>query len=714
MEQTRLPEHMVFGLDIGTRSIVGSVGYLERDKFKVVAHCVKEHDTRAMMDGQIHDIQKVGSSISYVKNQLERQLGRELHEVCIAAAGRVLKTVTVHVDMEFEQEEAVDGEKIYSLELSGIEKAYEEIHKEQGDISFFCVGYTVVKYYLNHYMIGNLEGHKAKSISADVLATFLPDEVVEDLYTSVQMAGLEVANLTLEPIAAINVAIPQQYRLLNIALVDVGAGTSDICITKDGSIVAYGMIPHAGDEITEALVKKYLVDFDTAEKIKLGAGKSRQISFKDIMRLPQKVSPQEVRTACKPIVDMIAKETGEKIKELNGGKSVSAVFVVGGGGKVFGFTKALAGYLKLSEARVALRGEEVLGDVTFVQDEIKKDPLLVTPIGICMNFYDQKNNFIFVSINGERIKLYDNNKLTVVDAAIQVGYPNEWLFPRRGQELTFYVDGKARMIRGMFGEPAEITINGKKSNMYSSINKNDIITITESTIGEPASCTLEKLPEYKADIRFHINGKNVVCPKFTHVNGVLQPGTYQIQTQDNIIFLDYYTVEQLMTFLDIDMSDIAVYVNNQLAEENDKVYENFDVLWKQKEYKDLAQAEPEDIHKELDLEEKTEEENIESHKDYNSKMEDETGTAQQHKEEEKKEKETEKEAVKKGITVWVNEEQIELKPKEQYRIVDILDVYPFDVEQAAGRKLRLLQNETETNFSEFLHENDRIVLGWHE
>ena len=91
-------------------------------------------------------------------------------------------------------------------------------------------------------------------------------------------------------------------------------------------------------------------------------------------------------------------------------------------------------------------------------------------------------------------------------------------------------------------------------------------------------------------------------------------------------------------------------------------------------------------------------------------MEDETGTAQQHKEEEK----TEKETVKKGITVWVNEEQIELKPKEQYRIVDILDVYPFDVEQAAGRKLRLLQNETETNFSEFLHENDRIVLGWHE
>ena len=56
-----------------------------------------------------------------------------------------------------------------------------------------------------------------------------------------------------------NIAIPEQYRLLNICLVDVGAGTSDICITKDGSIVAYGMIPLAGDEITEKLQRIILL-----------------------------------------------------------------------------------------------------------------------------------------------------------------------------------------------------------------------------------------------------------------------------------------------------------------------------------------------------------------------------------------------------------------------------------------------------------------------
>ena len=53
----------VFGLDIGTRSIVGTVGYMERDRFVVVAQLAVEHETRAMIDGQIHDISKVGQTI---------------------------------------------------------------------------------------------------------------------------------------------------------------------------------------------------------------------------------------------------------------------------------------------------------------------------------------------------------------------------------------------------------------------------------------------------------------------------------------------------------------------------------------------------------------------------------------------------------------------------------------------------------------------------
>ena len=89
---------LVFGLDIGTRSIVGTAGYKDGDRFVVVAQRVKEHETRAMLDGQIHDINKVGETIRVVKEELEDAIGRKLTEVCIAAAGRVLLTVTTHVE----------------------------------------------------------------------------------------------------------------------------------------------------------------------------------------------------------------------------------------------------------------------------------------------------------------------------------------------------------------------------------------------------------------------------------------------------------------------------------------------------------------------------------------------------------------------------------------------------------------------------------------
>ena len=66
-----------------------------------------------------------------------------------------------------------------------------------------------------------------------------------------------------------------------------------------------------------------------------------------------------------------------------------------------------------------------------------------------------------VRFNGERIKLYDNNKLTIVDAALQAGFPNEELFPKRGKELNFTVNGTPRIVRGELGESAEIISAGE-------------------------------------------------------------------------------------------------------------------------------------------------------------------------------------------------------------------------------------------------------------
>lgn len=682
------PEQLVFGLDIGTRSIVGTVGYKQTlNDFTVVAQAVRMHETRAMMDGQIHDISKVAETIEQVKRSLERQVGRKLNEVCIAAAGRVLKTVTTEAETEFLQETTVTAEMIRALELVGVENAYQQIKEETrgGGINYYCVAYTVIHYYLNGFQISNLEDHKANKIGAKVLATFLPDEVIDGLYTAVEKAGLKVANLTLEPIAAIQVAIPEKFRLLNIALVDVGAGTSDISITKDGSIVAYGMIPMAGDALTEVLAGAHLVDFATAEEIKLAAGtKKKTISYKDIMGLPKKTTPAKVREELLPVMERMAKLAAEQILELNGGKPVSAVFIVGGGGKFPDYTECLAKHLGLPKERVALRGEEVLGFVRFLQEDIKKDPMLVTPIGICLNYYEKKNNFIFVTVNGESVKLYDNNKLTVIDAAMQLGFPNECLFPRRGKELNFTLNGNKRMVRGEAGEAAVILVNGRPGAANTQIQANDEITIQESTVGKAAEYEVRQLPEYRSVISFMVNGKQVVCPKFILANGHMVSGYYSIEEGDELSILGYYTLGQLLEFMDLPYTK-DILVNHMAAGKDEKVYENFMVECPMLNETDNALLSSEDAIDEQPI------------------LKAET---------ERKLPPAENKAEGRDITVLINRTPVVLRGKESYCFVDVLDFYPFDSSKAHGEEVVMTRNGEKAAFTDKLDAGDELELYW--
>lgn len=757
-----VPEQLVFGLDIGTRSIVGTVGYRDTKGFTVVAQTSKEHETRAMMDGQIHDINMVAATISEIRERLEQMTGRTYKDVCIAAAGRVLMTVEAEAEIDFNSETVVTTENIYTLDMLGVENAYEKLREEKksDDIKFYCVGYSVKHYYQNGYVITNLEGHKCNKISCELIATFLPDEVVDGLYAAVERAGLYVANLTLEPIAAINVAIPERFRLLNIALVDVGAGTSDISITKDGSIVAYGMIPSAGDEITECLAKHYLTDFNEADALKCKSTEMDEVEFSDIMGLPYKVSSEEIAEVVKDTVYSITKSVADKIIELNGGKSVSAVFVVGGGGKIKGFVESLAEFLELPKERVALRGSEVMGNITFMQDDIKVDSLLVTPVGICLNFYEQRNNFIFVNINDERIKLYDNGKLTVIDAALNIGFPNEDLFPKRGKSIIYTVNGEKRMLRGKQGESSSIKMNGVEVGMNTPVTQNAKIDIEPSTAGEDAVLEIEDIPEYKATIKFMFNKKEILCPRFVIVNGEFVSGFYDIKDGDEIEFQDYYTLKQVLEFMDIIYCG-KVYVNNVPADMETKVYDNFSILCEIKKeepnYAELFEkyGEPEfpeeTIYSIEELEKHSNENQREEHSDeskieidqkeeisgenavdfhadlaYDSELagnnekenitQDDNNKVETHStggetagEQSKNEEEN---AEVHDITITVNGDTVVMKGKKKYILVDVLDFYPVDTSVAHGDHLETSVNGVPGDFMLPVNDGDNVVIQW--
>lgn len=697
MSAVKFPEPLIFGLDIGTRSIVGTVGYKENNTFHVVAMAEKFHDTRSMLDGQIHDIHKVSEDITCVKNELERQLhGRKLHDVCIAAAGRVLKTAIGVGAYDFSENTTITAEHIHSIELLGVEMAHDQIFEElitdSENTKFYCVGYTAIRYFLNDFEISNLEGHKGNKIRTEILATFLPEEVVSSLYSAVELSGLYVSNLTLEPIAAIELAIPENYRLLNIALVDVGAGTSDICITKDGSIVGYGMIPSAGDELTEKLVKQYLIDFNTAERMKLAASTDEIIEYADIIGNVKRVSAQEVLEVMEGCEKDITAKIAQKIIDLNGGEAISAVFVVGGGGKISGFVKLLADQLKLPTERVALRGKEVMNDVVFHVKQLEKDSLYVTPIGICVNYFEQKNDFIFVNVNDERIKLFNTDKLTIFDAALQYGLSKEAIFPRRGDDINFKINGKTRIVRGYDGEAAVITNNGYVVGMNAKIAANDRIKIEESTKGTSASISLGSLPEYSGTLTIRVNGTMITCPKFAMVNGIPQSESYEICDGDDIIMQNYYTLEQLFTFLDVEPV-FNVWINQMAADIDDKIYDNFVVTWDDKKY------EPTDKKVKV-----SDEYYLHAADITNDEKDENDGTLSL---EEQKE-----ELPIRDMTVTVNGQTIHMSGKAKYYFVDIFDYFDFDLKTVRGSRLITNIDGHRAAFIEELHDDAAIDVYW--
>ena len=623
----------------------------------------------------------------------------------------------------------------------GVEKAYEEFQNSNTDtdMKFYCVGYTAMRYYMNGYQMGNLEGHKAKNIAVDLIATFLPDDVVDGLYKAVELAGLHVANLTLEPIAAIQVAIPEKFRMLNMALVDVGAGTSDISITKEGTITAYGMIPVAGDSLTDILVQHCLVEFEVAEQIKRKCRTQETIEYEDIMGLPQTIKASEVLELLDPEIERMTQLVSDTIKELNGDKPVSAVFVVGGGGMVPGYTEKLAEKLGIVKERVAIRGQEVMQTITFELENARKDAMMVTPIGICLSYYVQSNNFIFVEFNGERVKLYDNGKLSVTDAAMQMQFPNDQLFPRKGEALLFTVNGKTRMVRGEQGEAAVIRVNGDEADMYTQVHNGDRIVVTPSTEGEPAVLELGKLSELGDALQVYVNGKQISLPKTAEVNGHRENEFYRIGQNDDIRIRNSYTVKEIAEFLDVSLG-ADIRVNDTAAQPDTRVYEHFTVSWDMKNplpegsYADLPDTDTEEdayreepVYGEGPVMQKAEAVAGEAAMTQGTETAAENGTAsvttqgtsgKQDEKYESVEQTAQSQSVSPQgphpLTVIVNHFPITMQGKASYVFVDVFDYIDFDLgsSASAGRSIVTNLNGRPAQFMEPLNEGDVIEIYW--
>ena len=487
-------QELVYALDIGTRSVVGVVGRPVGDRLKVLDVEMAEHGKRAMMDGQIDDIKQVGALAQTVTQRLESRLGIRLERVCVAAAGRALRTQAGTFTLEFPEEQSIDAEQISRLEAGAVSAAEETLQSDGGSRrQMFLVGYTVAQYRLDNYPLANLQFHTGRKVEADVVATFLPGEVVESLYAAMRAAGLQVASMTLEPIAAMNAAIPAELRLLNLALVDVGAGTTDIALCRDGSVVGYTMATVAGDEVTEALMRAYLVDFKTAEEIKRAMGESEDlIRCRNILGQEERISAAEAAQAIEEPLARLAEAIAKQILSVNG-TAPSAVFLAGGGSKLAGLRERVADKLKMDEKRVAIAGNNFALSVFSETLELER-PEYATPLGIAISAgLGLLNDSYVVMLNGQSAKLFRNGVLTLQDILLMNGYTYSDMVGKTGKSLNLTVDGKRVVLRGEPAVPAVLEVNDEEASLSTVIHAGDHVRFVPARSGEAAHRTLGEL-----------------------------------------------------------------------------------------------------------------------------------------------------------------------------------------------------------------------------
>ncbi len=484
-ERKQQDPSLVYALDIGTRSIIGVAGRVVDERLEVLAIEKEEHGRRAMLDGQIEDIEQVAKVARRVTGRMEAKLGCQLSRVCVAAAGRALRTEKGRFAMDLPQVTRIDSDLIAQLESGAVTDAEENLSAgEDSRRRFYLVGYTVSSYLLDRYPLTSLKDHNGQQLEAEVVATFLPSEVVESLYTVMEAAGLEVASLTLEPIAALNAVIPADLRLLNLVLADIGAGTTDIAVCRDGAVVGYTMATTAGDEITEALMRQYLVDFATAERMKMQLSEPT-ITYRDVLGLEQGVPGPQVREALLGAAKALAQEIAQRVVAINGAPP-SAMFLAGGGSKLLGLMEQVAQELEMDERRVALAGNNY--DISAFSHEYElNDPEYATPLGIAVSAgLGLISDSYRIMLNGQPAKLFRSGALTVLDLLMMNGYTSADLLGRTGRSLSVTLDGRRLTFRGQSATPCTLRLNGEETAPSHLVYAGDAIEFTPAVPGPSA------------------------------------------------------------------------------------------------------------------------------------------------------------------------------------------------------------------------------------
>ncbi|GGD45091.1 cell division protein FtsA [Muriicola marianensis] len=393
------------GLDIGTTKIVAIIGK-ENEYGKIEVLGIGRSKSLGVHRGVVNNITQTIKSIQQAVEQAEANSGLKIGSVVVGIAGQHIRSLQ-HSDYitRANSEEVINEDdldklcnQVYKLVMLPGEEIIHVLPQE-----YKVDGQAEIKQPIGMYG-GRLE--------ANFHVVVGQVSSIKNIGRCIKSAGLDLYNITLEPLASSEAVLSQEEKEAGVALIDIGGGTTDLAIFKDGIIRHTAVIPFGGNVITEDIKEGCSIIEKQAEllKIKFGSAWPGENKDNEIVSIPGLRGREPKEITLKNLSKIIHARVVEIIEQVyveikNYGheeqkKKLIAGIVLTGGGSQLKHLKQLVEYITGMDTRIGYPNEHLAGD----SDAEIASPLYATAVGLLMNAVENKDKRRLKTLEAEKEK----------------------------------------------------------------------------------------------------------------------------------------------------------------------------------------------------------------------------------------------------------------------------------------------------------------------
>ena len=386
-------QELYIGLDIGTTKIVAMIGVInEYDKLKIIG--VGKSKSLGVHRGVVNNISQTIQSIQSAINEAENNSNEKIDKVIVGIAGQHIRSLQHSDYITRENSDEV-------IDIQDIEKVINQVYK-----LVMMPGEEIIHVLPQEFKIdGQSEikepvGMFGGRLEANFHVVVGQVSSIKNIARCVKSSGIDFDGITLEPLASADAVLSREEKEAGVALIDIGGGTTDLAIFKDGIIRHTSVIPFGGNIITDDIKEGCSIIEKQAEllKIKFGSAWPGENKDNEIVSIPGLRGRDPKEISLKNLSKIIHARVVEIIEQVymeikNYGhedqkKKLIAGVVLTGGGSQLKHLKQLVEYVTGMDTRIGLPNEHLAGNNSI---EIS-NPTFATAVGLVMNSMEKRKS----------------------------------------------------------------------------------------------------------------------------------------------------------------------------------------------------------------------------------------------------------------------------------------------------------------------------------